>query len=318
MMMSSFEKQVIEMKFVKTILLFLILWHVTGRAETGEGGQAAAFLRIPVGARPCGLGNAFTAVCDDGSSISYNPAGLYQIESLSFSGTYALMSLKRKHFDSSVIFPVKNYGTVGVSAVCFSVSNLEGRDRFGRCTGNFNDTELAVNLGYCYRFFPYLGVGLSGKYLHHDLSTYQAHGFGFDAGVHSTFEPAIPRIKSIRLGFSVLNFNTQLAWNTPSGIKETVPLTLRGGIAIQAALPYVELLGTVDVIQTEEETAELHEGMEAWFFDQSLGLRAGYDDRELRFGFTVRYRTITFSYAFSPDVLEIDPTSRFSLQYSWK
>lgn len=306
-------EQGIDMKIVRLMLILLILWQVAGWAETGQGGQAGAFLRLPVGARPSGLGTAFTAISDDGSALSYNPAGLYQVKKPAFSGTYALMSLARKHFDGSLVYPLKDYGTIGVSATCLNVSKIEGRDRYGRFTGTFHDTELALNLGYCYQLLDYLSVGCSGKYLNHSLSTFQAHGLGFDAGLHSTLEPKIPYLKNIRLGLSVLNFGTRLAWDTPSQIKETIPCTVRGGVAVLGEFAYFNVLGTVDAVQTAGESITLHQGLEAWLLEQTLGLRVGYD-QALTFGFSLCYRFITFSYAFAPDVLEIEPTSRFGIQ----
>ena len=45
-------------------------------AEIGQAGQDIAILKAGVGARPLGMGGAFTAMADDADSPSWNPGGL--------------------------------------------------------------------------------------------------------------------------------------------------------------------------------------------------------------------------------------------------
>src|SRR5436305_1138881 len=49
----------------------------------------AAFLDDGWGARPVGMGGAFTAISDDSNASLYNPAGIAQLQWNEFSATYA-------------------------------------------------------------------------------------------------------------------------------------------------------------------------------------------------------------------------------------
>ena len=59
-------------------LLFLIILSLTNKiiANDAAGGQAGAFMRIPVNACANGMGSAFTAVVQDPSAGWWNPAAL--------------------------------------------------------------------------------------------------------------------------------------------------------------------------------------------------------------------------------------------------
>lgn len=65
-------------KIIGLILFFLLFANITG-AEVltfSSAATAAEYLSIPAGARPTGLGNAFTAVLGDINTLFWNPAGL--------------------------------------------------------------------------------------------------------------------------------------------------------------------------------------------------------------------------------------------------
>ena len=64
-------------------------------ASEGQGGQGGAFLRIPIGARPAGMGNAFVSVSDDANALYFNPGGLYQIKGISLGAMWSFMSIKK-------------------------------------------------------------------------------------------------------------------------------------------------------------------------------------------------------------------------------
>ena len=83
-------------KIFLTISLLIILCFSLTYAATGDGGYAAAFSRMGLGARALGMGGAFVAVADDGFASSFNPAGLVQLKRPIFSASYRFMSLDRK------------------------------------------------------------------------------------------------------------------------------------------------------------------------------------------------------------------------------
>src|SRR6185312_10499950 len=59
-----------------TILIALFLMSPFVSAASNVGTSGAAFLEIAPGARPVGMGQAYTGVADDIDAIYWNPAGL--------------------------------------------------------------------------------------------------------------------------------------------------------------------------------------------------------------------------------------------------
>ncbi|MFQ5906609.1 MAG: hypothetical protein ACE5JA_08550, partial [bacterium] len=59
--------------------LFLLVILALGLSVTGtfsQGGAPLSFAQFGAGARPAGMGGAYTVIADDGSAVFYNPAGL--------------------------------------------------------------------------------------------------------------------------------------------------------------------------------------------------------------------------------------------------
>ena len=152
-----------------TVICLVLVWIV--RAGESAGGQGGAFLRNPVGARPAGMGDAFVAVADDANALLYNPGGLYQTGPLSLGGMYSLMGLGRRHYQASLSSTSQNLGSLGLMLVAYEVTGIDGRDEFGNPTAKFDDSEMALTLGYGRQLLAFLGAGLGGRLLYQTLET---------------------------------------------------------------------------------------------------------------------------------------------------
>lgn len=282
-------------------------------ANEGSGGQGGAFLRVPIGARPAGMGNAFVAVSDDANALFFNPGGLYQIPRFAFGAVYSLMSMGRNHYQGSFIYSNESLGSFGLMFTGFGVSDIEGRDRAGNPDTKFDDSEVAFSLGYGRQLFSFLGVGSGLKYLSHSLENNKATGFGFDIGVHSKIEIKNPYLNSIRLGISATNLGAKLKWNTGSSHKDKIPSTLRFGSGFDFKSNNIELLVAFEGSQTSNESFKFHGGVETRLYG-TLGLLAGLDAEDFNFGASIKYNRFKFEYAFCPDVLEQGATSRIGIQ----
>ena len=291
--------------------LLLIAGYAAG--DKGGGGQGGAFLKIPVGARPSGMGNAFVSVSDDANALYFNPGGLYQTKGAIFDGTYSLMSMDRTHYQGSFIYSDERFGALGLMFTGFGVSDIDGRDGQGNPTQKFNDSELTFSLAYGRQLFRFLGVGASLKYLDHSLKDNKATGFGFDLGVHCRIEVENPHLNSVRLGMSATDLGAKLKWNTGSSHEDEIPFTIRFGTGFDLKFDGVETLLTLEGSHTSGESSRFHCGVEAWFY-RILALRAGLDDKDLNFGASIRYQQIQFDYAFCPDILGEGATSNIGIQ----
>jgi hypothetical protein len=250
-------------------------------ANEGSGGQGDGFLRVPIGARPAGMGNAFVAVSDDANALYFNPGGLYQIQRFAFGAMYSLMSMGRNHYQGSFIYSDKSLGSFGLMFTGFGVSNIDGRDATGNPDTKFDDSEVAFSLGYGRQILPFLGAGASLKYLSHSLKDNKATGFGFDIGAHSKIEIKNPYLNSIRLGISASNLAAKLKWNTDSSHKDKIPSTLRFGSGFDVKFDNGEILVALDGSQTSDESFMFHGGVEVWLY-KTLAVQTGLDGNNVQ------------------------------------
>ena len=77
-----------------TLMISIVLVFATG---TQAGNGAAAFLKIPVGARAAAMGGAYVAVVNDASAVYWNPAGLASFQR--FAVTSSMLSTKIGNID---------------------------------------------------------------------------------------------------------------------------------------------------------------------------------------------------------------------------
>ena len=96
----------------------------------GPGTTTANFLKIGIGARATAMGEAFTALSNDGTSLYWNPAGLIQMEKRELSATYNLWFQQIKQGYLGFGFPSLG-GIVGLGANYVDMGEIEGRDDVG-------------------------------------------------------------------------------------------------------------------------------------------------------------------------------------------
>ena len=106
-------------KFMKTVafvsmMVLILLSHSVHAQVIGRVGTTASpFLKIGVGARALGMGEAYTTLSEDVTGIYWNPAGLANISKMQ-----VLMNhydyIADLHYDfGAIAIPIRNFGTVG-------------------------------------------------------------------------------------------------------------------------------------------------------------------------------------------------------------
>ena len=113
----------------------------------GPGTTAASFLKIGVGARAAAMGEAFTALASDGTSLYWNPAGLAQLKTKEISATYNSWFEEIRQGYLSLIFPSLR-GTMGLGTNYVDMGKLGGRDLEGNPTGDFTASDTHIFIGY--------------------------------------------------------------------------------------------------------------------------------------------------------------------------
>ncbi|MGH8005340.1 MAG: PorV/PorQ family protein, partial [Limisphaerales bacterium] len=97
----------------RSIFLLFFLAALPLSVFAQDGGYAGAELRMGLGARAVALGEAFTAVADDGSASFFNPAGAAWIEKRMFSASYRVLEFDRRQGYLSLIVPLQKEAGIG-------------------------------------------------------------------------------------------------------------------------------------------------------------------------------------------------------------
>jgi len=310
-------------KIIKTVLSFVaILGLFTSFAFAEEdlaGGQGGAFLRIPVGARPAGLGNAFTAIADDGSAPFFNPAGLCQIKGTRLGAMYNIMSLDRMNYQASIIVGSKRDAAIAVTFNNFGVGDIIEVDPVQGPTGDtFSSNDMVLGISVGGKIIPLLSFGAGAKYIMQSIDDSKATGFAFDLGAMIISPVSSGLIKQIRCGASLLNFGGKMKWDTDSDHEDEILPMLRLGASTDLQLTSFDVIGTAEISQSlgreddQKNDFKLHLGVEGWLANL-FAVRAGLDGEDFTMGASIVLSDFRFDYAYIPDFLDEGATHKLAI-----
>jgi len=218
-------------KKLSVILMTLVIAAGTIRAETSRSGSSGAqFLKIGVGSRYQGLGEASVAIVNDVYSMYWNPAGLSEIESsaVSFTSVDWLVDINLNHVALAQYF--EDVGVFGLSTTILSMGDQEittFQDQDG--TGEtYSASSYMVGLTFARQLTDKFAFGVTGKYMGEKIYNEQSRGFAFDFGtmLYTGF-------RSLRLGMSISNMGPELKF---TGRDLTVPFDPLGGNGANSAV----------------------------------------------------------------------------------
>jgi hypothetical protein len=144
--MSKFKRN-ITLAFLGSMLSWALL--VVPAEAQKLSNISASFVDIGFGARPVGMGGAYTGLADDEHSVYWNPAGLANIKQYmsSFTHTNQLRLIEYNYVALASPLPGANHGA-GATIIS---------------SGDDAMRELSVHLAYAYSLGP-VSAGLSLKY----------------------------------------------------------------------------------------------------------------------------------------------------------
>jgi len=234
----------------------LVLALVGTVYAAGPGTTGANFLKIGVGARAVAMGEAFTAVADDSTSLYWNPAGLARVEGGELSAMYNVWFEGIGQGYVSAGFPLLG-GTVALGANYVSMGDLEGRDESGNPTETFQASDLGISAGFAGRLGRFL-LGLSGGMIRSTIA----------GDTQSAFLVTLGGLVEISEGFSLgvvaQNLGTKLG-------EDSLPLILKAGLALELG----SFCLAVDIGKSQDSDLYYCVGMEGWI-GNVVALRAGY------------------------------------------
>ena len=259
--------------------------------------------QMQVGARPLGMGGAYSAIANDANAIHYNPAGIVLLQRQEITSMYGdLYGIGLKNSYVGYVFPFGDVQAFGVD--WFHVGQGDNEISF---------RQDNYKLGYALRI-PWFNVSIGAvmKMLDMDItldgtSYAKTRGYGFDAGlIFSPFENLHCAVVGKDIGGTSVKHETD--------VTETIfKQQFRFGAAYS---PWESFIVAADV----DDRA--HIGAEYWLRDM-FALRGGIQkdlkkmdgyDRPYIYsaGFGLRYRFMQFDYAYEadPDLLWVQ---RFSI-----
>ena len=286
-----------------SVLCFLFILGVMPKvsAET----YTADFLTFGTGARPLGMGNAFTAIADEAGTTYYNPAGIAQLTHHEFNFMHATLANLASYDVASYIYPLKDNKkskkmTFGISWLRVGVDDIPitripvtskpiGPNNRPYIIGTFSNTSHAILLSGSRHLMTLpqditidLGISLKLMYIDTYRST-NAVGGGADLGILAKTNS--DKAAAFSFGIVVSDFlTTKLYWNTPpenggeSPHTETLLPRLKLGIAYHQKLTVFNSRLTLAADVDTRNNYEFHTGAEYVLFEL-LALRCGLDGR---------------------------------------
>jgi len=336
------------------VLAALGLICVNSFALEKVGTTSMQLLKLPMGVRGIGMGNAFVSAAEGAETIWWNPAGLTTV-------TKNQVQIAQINLPADIQCNAISYARPWgeYSAVSLHVINLFTDDMPVRTwhapegTGEFfNAYDFVIGASYAQKLTDKFSLGGHLRYLRSSLEEHSYDGVSVDLGtVYQT------GLRSLKLGMAIQNLGPEVKysgefqdWREAGINNEPIPAveSFEG-----AALPTMFRLGvSFDVWQMlEMEASENHSGLFAiemdhpndnkerlnfggeYGYQQTLFLRAGgkfgYDEESFSLGFGLKFDVmndyaLNFDYAYSHwDRITaagdgfLDQPHRFAVAFAW-
>ncbi len=184
LLFECYPNQGMKMKKIITLLTVIGLFALIGTPDAKAQNFTAPYQLFSNSAEAAGFGEAYSTLANDASAAFWNPAGLAQMESFSFTGVSATALQHDRHFSAAnVAYHVDGIGTVAFGVTQSGVKDIQRRDDQGMHTGNFDNTNLVFGLSYARMITENVSVGITGRFINQDLHVQVDNGYSADAGV---------------------------------------------------------------------------------------------------------------------------------------
>jgi hypothetical protein len=305
-------------KFILILLMFIIILPVFAEETYKYAGE---FLNTGAGARALGMGGAFVAVADDGTTTYWSPGGLPSLKSKEISFMYCqqFKSLVNTNF-ISYVYPDTKWGSFGISWLRLGVEDIpksgyvdhnqnnmqdfndkndNGIKDSGELyieppiqVGSFDDVEDGIFFTYGYQLSDIFSAGINIKYIRQSLASNSSTGYGIDLG--GLYELS----DGFRIGVNLQDLTkTKLKWDSVSKHEDTIPMNVKFGAAYTKQMQALKSNLTLSWSLDTKYGAEMHYGIE-WWLMELLAIRIGMNVDELSAGVGLRLALFQVDYAF--------------------
>ena len=290
---------------VFSILLSGIVIYTGFASESGKTGMS--FLKVGIGARPGGMGEAYSAVVDNALAAYWNPAGLASAE-----GSNATLV-----FNSWLLDVRSEFGAIQFKKhFALSIYNFHVGDIQVRTIPSEHPLEttsaqyLSFGATYARSLSQNLDGGVTLKYLYEKIHVHAASGFAVDLGVRYKLKE-----KNLYFAATIQNIGKMGKFENES---TKLPLISRLGTMykVPKEIGPMTLLFAVDLVKPLNENWRFNSGTEIAFWKQVIirgGYMGGYETRNVTFGLGVRKSSFHFDYSVTPLSDGLETAHHFSV-----
>lgn len=199
-------------KAIIALAVVLLSASVSAGEFSKTGTAGAQFLKIGVGARYHGLGEASVATADDIYAMYWNPAGLSYITANEVAFTYVSYVTDISLNYVAYVRRMEGLGVFGASASILSmgdqeITTVEQPDGTGE---TYSASSYALQISYARQLTTQFSFGASCKYINEQIYHESARGWAFDFGtlLYTGF-------RSLRLGMNISNMGPEMKFDGP-------------------------------------------------------------------------------------------------------
>ncbi len=300
-------------KMAVIVLLCTLLVPLGASAEPyAEAGSAGlAFLKVGVGARAVGMGEAFVAAADDATALYWNPAGIARVSGVDLGLMHAewFQDVRLEYLGAVV---GRERDAFGLSFTFNTTGGIERRDRpTAEPLGTFDAHDLAWGFSYARRVSDRWRLGGSLKALYEKIHLDDGWGWAVDAGIlYDT------PLDGLTAGGSLRHVGPKMSLKDESF---KLPGVFTLGLCYRPDRLQFDgggfLLGA-DASKPVDNRVRIHLGGE-WRLQDVAALRTGYgigyDERGFSAGLGLRHGRWKIDYAWVPYASDLGDTHRISL-----
>lgn len=274
-------KKISSISIAALLLVVFATGIVTAQARKA-GINAAAFLKVGVGAQQVGMGSAVTSLNGDVTNMFWNPAGIAlsnEKAQVSFTYNSWIGGLTQNAVAAS--YNMEGIGTIGLGVMTFGVSGIPAdRDVFPDSpilqpyqidlgtSSTYDYMDMVAQVTYSTYVMDRLTLGASFKFINEKIDDQNATAIGFDLG--SVYNIGI---SSWNIGARISNLGSDMKFYDYAS---PIPLTFSVGTSlVPVRIGSNSVLLAVDLVKPQDGLQYYYTGFE-YNYNNMVFLRGGW------------------------------------------